>query len=239
MYELEERSGGIKKGHHRQDSHDFKKQKSEPYVNVVEQARSRSSIQEVQHTIHETQESKENEERQVSEKRTKHRKKEQHDEEEEEEEDNREQQEMWEKKREELARMTRKTGSVQSNASELKGKEYPTFRVSFGRTESKNLLSPSPERHMVNTIIDVPRKKRVDHKITKFDVITGGDTKICGYYSPKVNCDKPMTKFYFEEGRKKDIDKSSIIKRRESQKSLSLADKTVNESELEASNERE
>ena len=93
---------------------------------------------------------------------------------------------------------------------------------------------------MVNTIIDVPRKKRVDHKITKFDVITGGDTKICGYYTPKINSDKLMVnKFYFEEERKRNLDKSSILKRRGSQKSLSIADKTVNESELEASNENE
>ena len=131
MYELEERNGGSKKGHHRKDSHDYKKQKGEQYthVHVVEQAGRTRSAQGTQDTIRETQESKENEERQVSEKRTKNKKKEQHDEEEEE--DNGEQQEMWEKKREELARMTRKTGSVQSNASDLKGKEYPTFRVSF------------------------------------------------------------------------------------------------------------
>jgi len=104
---------------------------------------------------------------------------------------------MWDRKREELERMSRKMS--QAGIDELKGKEYSTFRVSFGRTESKAKKSLSPDSKAVATIMDVPRKKRVDHVLTKFNVITGGDVKISAPQTTRADGGKSI-KFLFEDG---------------------------------------
>lgn len=49
------------------------------------------------------------------------------------------------------------------------GTHYASFKVSFGRTESRWKKSPSPEPQ-IPSILDVPRRKRVSPSPSKYDV---------------------------------------------------------------------
>ena len=55
-----------------------------------------------------------------------------------------------------------------------RGTVYPSFKVSFGKTESRFKRSMSPEPK-VNSIMDVPKRKRVDHVDQTYDIIKGQD----------------------------------------------------------------
>ena len=91
-----------------------------------------------------------------------------------------EQNELWDKNRKELAKMRKKvsSGGSQLNVSQAqdtKSKDFSTFRVSFGRTESKVLKgspSQSPSKGSPS-IFEIPRRKKVDHFSSTFDIITG------------------------------------------------------------------
>ena len=89
-----------------------------------------------------------------------------------------EQNELWDKNRKELAKARKKlsTGGGQLNISQdSKSKDFSTFRVSFGRTESK-ILKRSPSNSPSKgspSIFEVPRRKKVDHFSSGFDIITG------------------------------------------------------------------
>jgi len=85
-------------------------------------------------------------------------------------------QEMWDRKREELSTMNKKLRSQPNVSTELRGRDYATFCVSFGRTEIKTKKSLSPNSKAIADIMEVPRKKRIDPIVIKYDVITGKET---------------------------------------------------------------
>jgi len=58
-----------------------------------------------------------------------------------------------------------------------KGTDFPTFKVVFGRTESKHKLNSSPENKNNSSIIDVRKRKRVNHVFQTYDMIRGEETK--------------------------------------------------------------
>jgi len=72
--------------------------------------------------------------------------------------------------------MRKKLSSTQLNISQdSKYKDFSTFRVSFGRTESK-IMKGSPSHSPGKgspSIFDVPKRKKVDHLTSNFDIITG------------------------------------------------------------------
>lgn len=60
-------------------------------------------------------------------------------------------------------------------AEQPRGKQFSTFTVAFGRTESIERRSTSPP--MRAGILDTPSKKRVHHTSQTYNVVTGDDVK--------------------------------------------------------------
>jgi len=60
-----------------------------------------------------------------------------------------------------------------------KGTEYASFRVSFGRTQSKYMRSQSPDIDAKDSlyIVDVARRKKVTHHEQTYDVVQGNEVK--------------------------------------------------------------
>ncbi len=54
--------------------------------------------------------------------------------------------------------------------------DYPSFSVAFGITESKFKRNLSPQNDM-KRVVDIPKKKRVDHVNQTYDVIRGMELK--------------------------------------------------------------
>lgn len=66
-------------------------------------------------------------------------------------------------------RPLRRVGSLEPP----KGTQYPSFTVSFGRTESIEKRNLSPRGGEVSSILDTPLKRRVDHIEQTYDVVRG------------------------------------------------------------------
>jgi len=62
-----------------------------------------------------------------------------------------------------------------NTALRQKGTEYASFRVSFGRTESKDMRngSPPPDQKGSLFVFDIPKRKRVSHNEQTYDVVKG------------------------------------------------------------------
>lgn len=59
-----------------------------------------------------------------------------------------------------------------------RGTDFPTFKVVFGRTESKHKPnSSSPDNKNNSSIIDASRRKKVSHVFQTYDVIRGEEKK--------------------------------------------------------------
>jgi len=68
--------------------------------------------------------------------------------------------------------------SPSRQASQEIGNNYPSFRVAFGKTESKFKRNQSPEQTLLYGINSVPKKKRVDHLDQTYDVVRGVDIPV-------------------------------------------------------------
>lgn len=66
-----------------------------------------------------------------------------------------------------------------SGGKQQQGTEYASFRVSFGRTQSKYLRSQSPDIDQKDSlyIVDVARRKRVTHHEQTYDVVQGNEVR--------------------------------------------------------------
>jgi len=64
-----------------------------------------------------------------------------------------------------------------SMAEPPRGKQFSTFTVAFGRTESVERRSTSPPMRDIAGILDTPSKKRVNHISQTYNVVTGDDVK--------------------------------------------------------------
>ena len=62
-----------------------------------------------------------------------------------------------------------------NTALRQKGTEYASFRVSFGRTESKDMRngSPPPDQKGSLFVFDIPKRKRVTHNEQTYDIVKG------------------------------------------------------------------
>jgi len=60
-----------------------------------------------------------------------------------------------------------------------KGNEYSTFRVSFGKTQSKEFRSgsPPPEPKDSLYVFDIPKRKRVTHSEQTYDIVKGNEIR--------------------------------------------------------------
>jgi len=84
--------------------------------------------------------------------------------------------------------------------SAKKGVEYASFRVSFGRTQSKYMRSQSPDVDAKESlyIVDVARRKKVTHSEQTYDVVQGNEVRY--EKSPKggdyfISKTKPYSKY--------------------------------------------
>ena len=57
------------------------------------------------------------------------------------------------------------------------GTNYPSFRVAFGKTESKYKRSHSPDLPIALNINEIPKRKKVDHIDQTYDVVRGIEIK--------------------------------------------------------------
>ena len=62
-------------------------------------------------------------------------------------------------------------------SSKNRGTDFATFKVVFGRTESKHKLNSSPDNKNNSSIMDVRKRKRVNHVFQTYDVIRGEEVK--------------------------------------------------------------
>lgn len=93
------------------------------------------------------------------------------------------------------------------------GTEYASFRVSFGRTQSKYLRSQSPDIDAKDSlyIVDVARRKKVTHHEQTYDVVQGNEVKydlnpLGGDYS--VSKRKPRSKYEPRDQSSENLDRS-------------------------------
>lgn len=68
---------------------------------------------------------------------------------------------------------------MSAGESGRKGTEYASFRVSFGRTQSKYMRSQSPDIDAKDSlyIVDVARRKKVTHHEQTYDVVQGNEVR--------------------------------------------------------------
>jgi len=64
---------------------------------------------------------------------------------------------------------------ARNTALRQRGTEYASFRVSFGRTESKDMRngSPPPDQKGSLFVFDIPKRKRVTHNEQTYDIVKG------------------------------------------------------------------